>query len=547
MARSVRTELVADPTKFIRGMRQAQGSSQRFTQHTSRAGDALKGAFAAFSAGAVIVGLKKAVDAASAMNETTSKTKVVFGGSSKAVTDFAKNAATSMGLSRQEAMEAAATFGNLFVSMKIGAPQAAEMSTEMVKLAGDLASFNNASPADTLEALRSGLVGETEPLRKFGINLNDADLRQKALSMGLVKTTKDVLPPAIKAQAAYALILDQSKTAQGDFARTSDGLANKQRILSAQWKDAQATIGSLLLPAMLTLVSAMSGFITVVDENRTAFGILFGVLAGGAAIIGTLIVASKIHAAVTEAITVATAAWGTVQKAMNVILGTTTAQTAAATVATEGLTVATGASGAAAKGATASFGALAGAVGLLTAGIGLGVFSVKTWIDTVKKGTSENEKFGGTVQLGTKFGGLYAQSMKDSAAATTSHATATQNATVSTKAAREEQARAQQATSALNAAITAQTEKLKPLKEQFAQQSKAIEDTITSYEGLITQSEVTTSRVVQDIHNQVANFKTYSRDVKRLIKAGVDPAAIEELSQKGPQYIHALAEGSMPN
>ena len=196
------------------------------------------------------------------MNETTSKTKVVFGGSSKAVTDFAKNAATSMGLSRQEAMEAAATFGNLFVSMKIGAPQAAEMSTEMVKLAGDLASFNNASPADTLEALRSGLVGETEPLRKFGINLNDADLRQKALSMGLVKTTKDVLPPAIKAQAAYALILDQSKTAQGDFARTSDGLANKQRILSAQWKDAQATIGSLLLPAMLTLVSAMSGFIT---------------------------------------------------------------------------------------------------------------------------------------------------------------------------------------------------------------------------------------------------------------------------------------------
>ena len=161
------------------------------------------------------------------------------------------------------------------------------------------------------------------------------------------------------------------------------------------------------------------------DENRTAFGILFGVLAGGAAIIGTLIVASKIHAAVTEAITVATAAWGTVQKAMNVILGTTTAQTAAATVATEGLTVATGASGAAAKGATASFGALAGAVGLLTAGIGLGVFSVKTWIDTVKKGTSENEKFGGTVQLGTKFGGLYAQSMKDSAAATTSHATAT--------------------------------------------------------------------------------------------------------------------------
>jgi hypothetical protein len=209
---------------------------------------------------------KDIINAASDMNESVSKTRVVFGASSKAVESFAKTAATNLGQSRQQALEAASTFGNLFTAMKIGQKPAATMSTRIVTLASDLASFNNVKPEDALEALRAGLVGETEPLRKFGVNLNDAALREEALRLGLVKSTKDVLPPAAKAQAAYSLILDQTKTAQGDFARTSDGLANKQRILSAKWKDAQATLGKALLPAMVTIASV------VADKLIPAFG-----------------------------------------------------------------------------------------------------------------------------------------------------------------------------------------------------------------------------------------------------------------------------------
>lgn len=201
---------------------------------------------------------KSAVTGASDTAESLSKVGVVFGTSKRQVIDFASTAATSLGMSNQAALEATGTLGNLFVALKLPRSAAAGMSTSMVKLAGDLASFNNVKPEEALLALRSGLTGETEPLRKFGVNMNDATLRTQALRLGLIKTTKDALTPAAKAQAAYALIMDQTKTAQGDFARTSTGLANRQRILAAQWVDMKSNIGKQLLPAMVGL----AGFAT---------------------------------------------------------------------------------------------------------------------------------------------------------------------------------------------------------------------------------------------------------------------------------------------
>jgi hypothetical protein len=244
----------------------AKSTAGPFRSFAGIATKSLAGIGAGFAAiGAAKFG-KDIISAASDMNESVSKATVVFGDFSDGVIELGDRAAASLGISKQAAIEASATFGNLFVAMKIGKPAAAKMSTSMVTLASDLASFNNVKPEDALEALRSGLVGETEPLRKFGVNLNDAALRQEALRLGLVKTTKEVLPPAAKAQAAYSLILQQTKTAQGDFARTSDGLANKQRILSAKWKDAQATLGKALLPAMVTIASV------VADKLIPAFG-----------------------------------------------------------------------------------------------------------------------------------------------------------------------------------------------------------------------------------------------------------------------------------
>jgi hypothetical protein len=106
------------------------------------------------------------------------------------------------------------------------------MSKTLVQLAADLASFNNTSVDDALVALRSGLSGEAEPLKRYGIALSDARMRQELMAQG-VKDLGATLTPLQKTQAAYTLILKDSKLAQGDFARTSTGLANEQRIAAA--------------------------------------------------------------------------------------------------------------------------------------------------------------------------------------------------------------------------------------------------------------------------------------------------------------------------
>lgn len=209
---------------------------------------------AAVGLGATAVIGKSLVDAGSNLEESMSKVNVVFGESSKAVVDFANKAAVNLGISKTAALEAAGTYGNLFQAFGIGQAPAQEMSTTLVQLASDLASFNNVNVDDALLALRSGLSGETEPLKKFGIALNDVRLKEEAMALGLIKSTSGTLPAAIKAQAAYSLIMKDSALAQGDFARTSDGVANTQRTLQATFQDIKAELGTALLPTYKALL-----------------------------------------------------------------------------------------------------------------------------------------------------------------------------------------------------------------------------------------------------------------------------------------------------
>ena len=242
------------------------------------------------------------IQAASNMNESLSKVQVVFGENSKAVEDFAKNAAKNMGLSNQKALEAAGTYGNLFQAFGLARGEATTMSTTLVQLAADLASFNNTSTEDALNALRSGLAGESEPLKRFGVALNEVTLKNKALQMGLITTTSGVLPPAIKAQATYALVMEQTKSAQGDYARTADGVANKQRTLAAQFEDTKTKIGTGLLPIYQTLLKVLQVGIlpafellgTFMSNNKEAIAVFTAVLLAGATAWGVYRLAMKV-------------------------------------------------------------------------------------------------------------------------------------------------------------------------------------------------------------------------------------------------------------
>lgn len=221
------------------------------------AGGVLAASFVQRGLDAVLAAGPKIISAASDMSESINKVNVVFGSSATVIQQFATTAAKNLGLSKQQALEAAGTFGNLFVAMKIGQPQAAEMSKGILTLAADLASFNNIDPAIALDKLRAGLVGETEPLRTLGVNLTAAAVETQALAMGFTKVNGE-LTPAAKAQAAYALILQQTKTAQGDVTNTSAGMANAVRRIKATFADAVAEVGGKFLPLFEPMINNFS-------------------------------------------------------------------------------------------------------------------------------------------------------------------------------------------------------------------------------------------------------------------------------------------------
>lgn len=190
-----------------------------------------------------------AIKLASDSEEAISKTGVVFGQHAERLKAWAQTSAQSFGQSRLQALAAASDFGNLFNSMGLSQAAAADMSMQMVQLATDISSLNNISTADALEKLRAGLVGEAEPLRTVGVLLSEDAVKAKALQMGLGSLT-DELTEAAKVQARYALIFEQTRTAQGDFARTAQEVANSFRTIQAEVGDLASEFGKELLPVV---------------------------------------------------------------------------------------------------------------------------------------------------------------------------------------------------------------------------------------------------------------------------------------------------------
>jgi len=250
--------LAADLKKFNRGINKAEGGLKGFGESISRnMGPILLAAGAAAGAFAVKVGID-AVKAASDLGETQNKVGVIFGQSSQSILDFAEDAVTGLGQTRIQALEASATFAQFGKAAGLSGGDLVNFSTELVTLSADLASFNNSSPDEAINAIGSALRGEAEPLRRFGVLMDDAALKAAALSMGIGDGTT-TLTTQQKVLAAHNVILSQTSDAQGDFARTSEGLANTQKILQAAVEDAKAEIGIGLVSALEAAGQAMGG------------------------------------------------------------------------------------------------------------------------------------------------------------------------------------------------------------------------------------------------------------------------------------------------
>lgn len=240
----------------------------------------------AIAAAGVALLAKKSIDSASSLVESESKMAQVFGKMSATLDAWAQKA-QAFGQSKRQAIDSASAFGIFGKAAGLEGQKLAEFSMELTELSSDMASFSNTSVQDASDSIGAALRGEAEPIRKYGVLLDDATLRQEALSLGLIKTTKTALLPQQRVLAAKSAILKQTTTAQGDFARTSDQLANSQRTLTAKWEDARAELGTQLLPVMLTLV-------TIAGKALSVFGALPGPVRTVAMVTGLVGIAAMI-------------------------------------------------------------------------------------------------------------------------------------------------------------------------------------------------------------------------------------------------------------
>ena len=274
---TLRVEIRAEIAKYKSDLKKAETAT---TTSSNAMKTALNGVKTALGAIGIVTGLmaaiakivqlgKESIELASDLEEVQNVVDVTFGNMSAQINEFATNAMTQFGLSQTAAKQYASTIGAVLKSMGFNGQQLVDMSTEIAGLAGDLASFYNLDTETAFAKLRSGILGETEPLKQLGINLSQANLEAFALSQGIT-TAYNAMSEQEKAMLRYQYILQATGDAQGDFSRTSDGWANQVRIMREQINAIKAEIGSGLMEILLPIVRGINWLLSQVIRGLQA-------------------------------------------------------------------------------------------------------------------------------------------------------------------------------------------------------------------------------------------------------------------------------------
>ena len=258
---------------------QLSKTEKTVTKTTSGMKKALSSLTKGFTATAIVYGLikvgKQAVQTASDLQEVQNVVEVSFGSMSAEVDKFAENALKKFGLSKLSAKQFASTFMAMSNGMGVAAEAGKNMSLNLTALSADMASFYNVEQDVAFTALKSVFTGETETLKRFGIVMTEANLEAYALSQGITKSYS-AMSQAEKVALRYSFVLNATKNAQGDFARTSNNWANQVRILKEQFKELAGIIGNGLLkvlqPLIILLNKVLGLAISVANSLSQAFG-----------------------------------------------------------------------------------------------------------------------------------------------------------------------------------------------------------------------------------------------------------------------------------
>jgi phage-related protein len=236
-------------------------------------------------AGAIAASVKLASD----MEENVNKVNVAFKDNATEIQDWSKGTLKSFGIAQLTALEMASLFGDMGTAMGQSTGEASKMSSSLVGLAGDLASFKNIGIEQAQDALKGIFTGEGESLKSLGVIMQDSTLEAYALASGQQKAYKE-MTQAEKVALRYAFVMNATKNAQGDFARTSGGAANQMRIFQESLKEIGVSFGNILLPAFTEIITYVNGLIQKFGGLGLETQKMILIVAGVAAAIGPLLI-----------------------------------------------------------------------------------------------------------------------------------------------------------------------------------------------------------------------------------------------------------------
>ena len=278
-------KLRADITDFNKKMGEAQSKVATTAAGFDKAGKLMTIGVTAPLIAAGAAAFKMASD----FNESQNKVDVAFGYMSDDVSAWSKTTLKAFGLAQGTAMDMAATYGDMGTSMGLSQKAAADMSKELVGLAGDMASFKNLSIGEVNTALTAVFTGETESLKRMGIVMTQVNLEQYALSQGIKTQIKDMTQAELTT-LRYNFVLANTANAQGDFERTGGGAANQMRILTESIKETAAKLGQVLIPVITPVIKQFGEWVQKFGELNPEAQKTVLIIAGIAAAIGPVLI-----------------------------------------------------------------------------------------------------------------------------------------------------------------------------------------------------------------------------------------------------------------
>lgn len=223
--------------------------------------------------------IKDAIDISSSLTEVENVIRTTFGNYEKLIQDFSKTSIQDFGMSELTAKQVASRFQAMGTAMGFSQGKMADMSLQLTKLTADMASFYDMEQSDVARNLQAVFTGETEPLRKYGLDLTQATLKEWAMKQGIDADISS-MTQAEKTMLRYQYVMANTAAAQGDFARTSDTWANQVRILKQSFEQLAAIIGGALInafkPFVRTLNAVMQKVIAFATTVTNALGSIFG-------------------------------------------------------------------------------------------------------------------------------------------------------------------------------------------------------------------------------------------------------------------------------